>query len=202
MSTMQRQTLIGYYNYDPTLFDNLTLPEGYDKELFINTLLLEHGEKLVLYSNPDFMKGAIGIWCKKWENELKRIYTALTAEYNPIHNYDRNEEYTDTEGIKSSAGHKATNSPDYTSENTISADNASAYQPDRKNEVKGKTSDLSETSNGKTDRTLQHYAHLYGNIGVTTSVQMWTEEVKARMEFNLYDTAGRIFANELLIGIY
>ena len=117
MSTMQRLTLIGLSNYDSTLFDNLELPDGYDKETFINSLLLEHGEKCVLYSNPAFMKNAIGLWGRKWSLELTRIYEALTAEYDPIYNYDRYEEYTDNEGRKFSstvnAGHKATDSPSY-----------------------------------------------------------------------------------------
>ena len=214
MSTMQRLTLIGIYDYDPTLFDGLTLPDGYDKTTFIDSLLLEHGEKCVLYSNPEFMKFSIGAWGRKWALELERIYKALSAEYDPIFNYDRYEEYSDNEGRKltseTNAGHKATDSPDFnvTSENTISADNSGSYQPQDKNtsDTKGKTQDLAETSNSKTSdaetRNFSHKAHLYGNIGVTTSVQMWTEEARARMQYNLYDAAARLFANELLIGIY
>lgn len=214
MSTMQRLTLIGIYDYDPTLFDALTLPEGYDKQIFIDSLLLEHGEKCVLYSNPEFMKFSIGAWGRKWALELERIYKALSAEYDPIFNYDRYEEYTDNEGrrYKSEveAGHNATDSPDFnvTTENTISADNSGSYQPQDKSEsdTKGKTQNLEENSNSKTndeeERELKHKAHLYGNIGVTTSVQMWTEEARARMQYNLYDAAARLFANELLIGIY
>ena len=92
MSTMQRLTLIGLYNYDNSLFDNVILPDGFDKQTFIDTLLLEHGEKCVLYSDFDFMKYSLGAISRKWNNELKRIYEALSAEYNPIWNYDRNEE--------------------------------------------------------------------------------------------------------------
>lgn len=229
MSTMQRLTLIGMSNYDSTLFDGLTLPDGYDKETFVNSLLLEHGEKCVLYSNPAFLKQAITLWGKKWYLELKRIYEALTAEYDPIYNYDRYEEYTDNEGRKYSsttnAGHKATDSPNYdvvtetnddaVTEEQISADNSGSYQPEHKTiidggkttaKTSGKTQDLAETSNSKTDdaetRNFSHKAHLYGNIGVTTSAAMVSEVVRQRMEMNLYATAARLFANELLIGIY
>ena len=214
MSTMQRLTLIGIYDYDPTLFDGLTLPDGYDKTTFIDSLLLEHGEKCVLYSNPEFMKFSIGAWGRKWALELERIYKALSAEYDPIFNYDRYEEYTDNEGRKYKseveAGHNATDSPDFnvTTENTISADNSGEYQPQDKSasDTKGTTQNLEENSNSKTndeeERELKHKAHLYGNIGVTTSVQMWSEEIRARMQYNLYDAAARLFANELLIGIY
>ena len=225
MSTMQRLTLMGLFNYDPTLFDNLELPEGYDRETFIDSLILEHGEKCVLYSDPRYVKSAIGAWGRKWALELTRIYGALTAEYDPIYNYDRHEEFTDSEGRKltstTNAGHKATDSPDFNVEQTtsgsvehqVSADNSSDYQPESKDitnagktKTSGKTQDLAETSNSKTDdaetRNFTHKAHLYGNIGVTTNVDMWSQEVDARIKYNLYGAAARLFANELLIGIY
>ena len=229
MSTMQRLTLIGLYNYDSTLFDNLSLPDGYDKDTFIESLLLEHGEKCVLYSNFDFMRYSIGVWSRKWALELSRIYGALTAEYNPIHNYDRYEEYKDTENRKykseSEAGHTATDKPDFNvvqdtnedaiTEEQISADNSSDYQPEHKTiqnggkstaTTSGTTQNLSETSNNTTNdeegRELSHDAHLYGNIGITTSSSMIVETVDMRRNYNLYEAAGRLFANELLIGIY
>lgn len=245
MSTSQRLTLIGLMNYDPTLFDNLILPDGYDLDTFIDSLMLEHGEKCVLYSNPDFMKNAIGAWGRKWALELERIYNALTAEYDPIYNYDRYEEYTDSEGrkyeSKVNAGHKASDSPKYdddvtndydivneqntngNTEHQVSADNSSTYQPESKDivnagksttsndgtikrHIEGKTQDLSETSNSTTNdaetRNFSHKAHLFGNIGVTTSASMVSEIVRQRFQYNLYGTAARLFANELLIGIY
>lgn len=221
MSTMQRISLIGLYDYDETLFDNLTLPEGYDKPTFVNNLLLEHGEKLVLYTNPDFMKRAIGYWSNKWSLELSRIYQALTAEYNPIYNYDRYEESKDK--------HKATDNPKYTDKQTndytitneqlenstdehkISADNSSEYQPEDKNITNfGKNSSLNKGTIQKdidgTTKNLsekfKHKAHMYGNIGVTTSASMVTEVVEQRLQYNLYGIATRLFASELLIGIY
>lgn len=261
MSTMQRLSLIGVYNYNPALFDGLTLPEGYDKQTFIDSLLLEHGEKCVLYSNPDFLASAIRLWGNKWQLELKRIYEALNAEYDPIYNYDRFEEWSDSEGRKYTsevnAGHKATDKPNYsdtqtnnntdtttndykivtdtnedaTTEHKVSADNSGSYQPDWKettnggkstqsndgtitdkhvgtvkHDIAGTTQNLDETSNSKTtdseSHNSSHTAHIYGNIGVTTSAQMVTEVVKQRFQYNLYSTACRLFANELLIGIY
>lgn len=233
MSTMARLTLIGLYEYEQTferdLFRNLQLPDGYVKADFVNALLLEHGEKCVLYTNPEFFAQAIGIWSNKWAANLERIHAALTEEYNPLYNFDRHEEYSDNEGrkheITTNAGHKAADSPDFTvvnetnqdatTEHTISADNSSTYQPEWKETqnggkntatTKGKTQDLSETSNSTTKdnetHNFTHKGHLYGNIGVTTSTQMLTAEVDARMKYNLYEAAGRLFANELLIGIY
>ena len=229
MSTIQKISLIGFYNYDNTLFDNLTLPEGYDKETFIDSLILEHGEKCVLYSNFEYLKSAIGAWGRKWSLELSRIREALIAEYNPIYNYDRYEEIKDSHGINKTdeihGGRKSENKPkfDVTTEQIdngetefqISADNSSTYQPDRK-EIKdvgkvkqhteGSTADISETTNSKltSKETANdtHNAHMYGNIGVTTSAAMVTEVVEQRMKYNLYGIATRLFAEELLINIY
>ena len=218
MSTTARLSLVGMYNYDPTIFDNLTLPEKYNKDDFINALLLSQGEKCALYPDVDFMRLSIQLWGRKWFDNLDRIADALTEEYNPLHNYDRHEEYTDTEtygskrSTESHTGHKGTlsNSPSYSSEDTVSAMNSSNYEPDRKTTVSGKTIDQSsgDTFNGSgldnetRNSKLVHSAHLYGNIGVTTSVAMLLEELNARAYNNIYDIACEIFARELLLYIY
>lgn len=233
MSTMQRLTLIGLYNYEQTfdrdLFSGLELPEHYDKPTFINVLLLEHGEKCVMYSDPNFFKSAINIWSKKWALELSRIYDALIAEYNPIYNYDRYEDWTETDKPDNTITRTHDNTDtttnrydivteqnvDSTSENTISADNASDYQPDNKNTSNaGKTTSsndgtITDAHSGTiTDvekgvrSDVTHKGHIQGNIGVTTSAQMVSEVVRQRFEINLYGVATKLFANELLLGIY
>ena len=229
MSTIQRLTLIGMYNYDNSLFDSLTLPDGYDKPTFIDSLLLEHGEKCVLYTDVDFMKYSIGAISRKWSNELTRIYDALTAEYDPISNYDRTEEIKDSRGkkfnSKTSADYTDKRTDDLTrtdsqtvagtTERDVSAFDSSTYAPSEKNTYNNGTSQvkdtgtqdirragtLGDTTGGETEN-YTHSAHMYGNIGITTNVQMWTEEAKARFNHNLYDIATRLFANELLIQIY
>lgn len=206
MSTFAKITLIGMYNYSNTLFDDLVLPEGYDKESFIDSLILEHGEKCVLYSNFDYLKSCIGAWGRKWSLELSRIHEALTAEYNPIYNYDRYEKYTDTGSSTDKPDYESTNTLNNgtTTENQISADNSSDYQPESKS-VSSNTGSTSQTVKGtrsNIESELNHEAHLYGNIGVTTSAQMVTEVVEQRMKYNLYETAAKLFANELLINVY
>ena len=154
MSTFQRITLIGLYNHDSTLFDNLSLPEGYNTETFINTFLLEHGEKCVLYTDPDFMKFSIGVVSKKWEMELARIYEALSAEYNPIENYDRYEEGHDddntTFGKTNNVDYSETRKPATTETTTHGTTETTTY---------GKTD---TTTYGKTDTTT------YGKTETTT----------------------------------
>lgn len=85
-------TLIGMYNYDQTLFNELVMPEGIDKDLFIQSLLMQSGEFEVLYPQPDFMKYSIKIWSTKWFRTFSEWLRGTQQRWNPIYNYDRFEE--------------------------------------------------------------------------------------------------------------
>lgn len=216
MSTSVRMTLIGLYNYDNTLFDNLTLPTGYDKDTYIESLLLEHGEKPVLYPDPEFMKFSIGAFSRKWALELKKIYEALTADYNPIENYDRQEKWEDhggtTYGRKDVTTYGKTDTRsqtvDGTTENKVSAFNSSAYEPDNKTITNDGTSKLEQRgtdsvqASGSDTANSKHEGRIHGNIGVMTAASMVSEVVEQRVNMNLYDVATRLFANELLYQVY
>lgn len=84
-------------NYDHTIFDNLQLPATMNKDDFINNLLFETAELELLYSKPDFLKFAIGIWSKKELSIWEKLDATLHYEYNPINNTDRTETETVTE---------------------------------------------------------------------------------------------------------
>ena len=72
--------------------------------------------------------------------------------------------------------------------------------------LNGTTQNVSESDNRTTNDTASrnntHTAHVYGNVGVTTSTKMIDEIITQRINKNLYDIATRMFANELLIPIY
>ena len=85
-------TLIGLYNYDNTIFSELVMPEGIDKDLFVQSLLMQSGEFEVLYPQPDFMKYSIKIWSSKWFRTFAEWLRGTQQRWNPIYNYDRFEE--------------------------------------------------------------------------------------------------------------
>lgn len=97
MAVTTTMSLIGLYSYDSTLFDNLTLPVGVDKDDVVGNLLMETDGQEVLYPNPGFMKMAIGVWSKKELPVWEKLLATTKFEYNPIHNYDREEVVQDTE---------------------------------------------------------------------------------------------------------
>ena len=92
-------SVLGLYNYDDTIFDNMQFPElmsATEKQDTINNIILECAELEVLYTNPSFMKFAIQTWSRKELPSWERVYTASVAEYDPIENYNRYEESTQT----------------------------------------------------------------------------------------------------------
>ena len=93
--SLAKITLIGMYDYDATLFDNMQIPETLDKQTLIGNILLRGGEFETLYASVPFMKQAIGIWSSKWEDTFERWAETVALEYNPIENYDRMEEWDD-----------------------------------------------------------------------------------------------------------
>ena len=117
-------TILGLENYlsgeDKSLFDLLTLPAGIDKEVMTGTILMRSGEFEALYSNPYFMRDAVGLWGRKHYRTFDKWIKALNIQYDPLNNYDRTEEYTDThtgkydKSIDSSASGSDTRSDDFT----------------------------------------------------------------------------------------
>lgn len=281
-------TMIGMYNYDPTLFDDISLPAGINKDILVPEILRQCGEFEILYPNLEFLKFMISNWSDKHYRTFEKWVQGLAEEFNPLHNYDRHEVYKDIRGsvenvtqnrrdinnsassesgashdvnnsvtngteTESGSDHKESNSNSLSDTSTgssndterkVSAYDASTYQPKEKEEgtssgvgsgvsannavedgrnsadktsgavssSDGNTDHASNafnssdlTSNGSSDRNLnevvQHEAHLYGNIGVTTSTQMLEDYLRVE-RWNIYEHVAEIFVDEFCIRIY
>ena len=215
-------TLMGMYNYDNSVFDNLTFPTGIDKSVAENAILMRCSEFELLYPDLDYLKFAIGVWSAKHERTFAKWHEALELEYNPLDNYDRHEEFTDTEGINKNGSHDVTMTTSRTTGNTnittnltresqVSAyDQSSGYSPKDKDVTNGTVTDSGTESgtdrNAGSDsetesRTFQHYARTRGNIGVTTSMALLREQLSI-VEWNLYEHIADLFADEFCIQVY
>ena len=111
---MAKLTIIGMYNYDNSLFDDLTFPAGIDKDIAVHEILIRSGEFETIYPALDFLKMQIEHWGKKHYRTFEKWIDALNIEFKPLYNYDRYEEYTDTH---SGSGKQSEKSND--SENAI-----------------------------------------------------------------------------------
>jgi len=201
-------TMIGLYNFDPTLFDDISLPSGINKDILIPEILRQCGEFEILYPNLDFLKFMISNWSEKHYRTFEKWVEGLSEEFNPLHNYDRHEVYTDTHKSKddeSSSSHSTTSTSSGGSVNrNVAAYDASSLQP-KEGETSTGTGSGSGDSSGSINRTgevsITHEAHLFGNIGVTQSTEMLMSFLEAE-RWNIYEHIAELFVDEFCIRIY
>lgn len=192
-----RMTLYGMYQYDPTLFDGVTLPEGMDKTLMVNQIIRQSGDLFPYYQVPPEVKTAITEWFTRRKDNFAKLWQGFTAEYNPIENYDRHEDSTETPDIthtRSNSGEDAsTNSAD------VQGYNGTEYVPNSRT-----TSSGTSSTNGtdKESGTRTYTSRIHGNIGVTTSAQMLEGELALRRSLDIYALIAAEFETDNLIQVY
>ena len=192
-----RMTLYGMYQYDPTLFDGVTLPEGMDKTLMVNQIIRQSGELFPYYQVPPQVKSAITEWFTRRKDNFAKLWQGFTAEYNPIENYDRQEDSTETPNIThtlSNSGQDAS-----TNEADVQGYNGTDYVPNSRT----KSSGTSSTNGTDTESGTRTYtSRIHGNIGVTTSAQMLEGELNLRRGLDIYALISEEFETDNLIQVY
>ena len=187
---MALMTVDGLYNYKNTLFSEFEVPEGMDKQIAIDTICMRSREMEVLYPNLEFFAKRIGMWSRKHQYNWKKLYDTTLLEYNPIENYDRMEDWTDTDSetgtnsrnnnITNTINQEVVTTGSLTEQNTAFnaglADHAKEIT-DNDNITTGSGNTI-ENGSEKTKRDLTHArtGRTHGNIGVTTSQQMIQSE--------------------------
>ena len=220
-------TLIGIENYlnpDRSVFDKMNLPEGIDKNTLIGSILLRCQEFELLYSDPDFLIDAVNIWSRKNYWTFDKWVKAINIKYDPLYNYDRTEEWTDThEGDYSKAGSGNSSGNTSTTNNLHSTNDVTVTHSEKafndsslvNNQTDVTDQDTSDTgtvtgnySNSNSDNESgddsyenKHSGRMYGNIGVTTSQQMLQSEFDIA-RWNMYEHIADLFASEFCIMVY
>ena len=201
-------SLLGLYNWDNTIFNNIVLPEDFtqdDKTILINNLLMETAELEVIYTDPDFMKNAIAAWSAKEVYTWTRLYEAMKAEYSPIENFDRYEDVD--EQNRGAMTHSGSDSVAGSGQDTLtnkitSFDNNTFVDHDQSIAGKGST-DTTTYGHVVTDSTGRKIiSHLHGNIGVTTNQQMLEAELETRPKINIYRIIIDSFRNRFCLLVY
>lgn len=232
--SLAKLTMIGMEGYfqslndDKSLFDNLSVPEGIDKDTLEENILLQGGELETLYADPWFTRDAIGTWSRKWQRTFEKWLAALNTDYNPLENYDRIENWSDqlNRGASSSSRRDSGNTRTYdntdeetlntnvTSENTVSAFDSSTYQPADKNSTDNTGTDTythtgtvtdeygeGASASEKENSKNEHDGRIHGNIGTMTSQKMLTDELEVQ-RFNLIEQITDLFVQEFCILVY
>ena len=170
-------SLLGLYSFRGDILDDFKLPDGIDRDDFVEMLLFDTAELELLTPNPDIMKQLLGRWSNVRVNAWAKMLDTETVEYNPIHNYDRQEDWVDDGS--GSVKNSGSNITDLSVAGFNEADMA-----DRERTV--------QTAGTGTNTTTQsrHTARISGNIGVTTTQQMLESERESRKYSTLYEIIG------------
>lgn len=221
-------SILGLYNYDNTIFDLLTIPEGLDKTVLIKSICAELADMELLYPNPEVMKDLIGVWSAGCQYEWAKLLESMNFEYNPIDNYDRTETRTLTsqgtgsgtdggsDSYSASKQHTGQDTQSGQEQNTgkVTAFNSGTLTD--KNQDTGTNSNTLNSTHTDTETATNNYGktkqetfsksdsetiRAHGNIGVTTTMQMIKEQ-RDIVKFNLYDIITEEFKLRFCILVY
>lgn len=95
---MAMLSILGLYRWDRRLFDGLSLPVEFIryKDDLVHMLVEELAELELVYPNWDYMRESIAAWSALNVQRWERLLRTTSFDYDPISNYDRTEEWTDT----------------------------------------------------------------------------------------------------------
>lgn len=221
MAILSVMTLDDYLSHeDKSIFDELNLPDGIDKQTLTDNILLKSAEFECLYPDPVFLTKAVGLWGRKWYRTFEKWVAALNIDYAPLENYDRFEDWRDDSSETSSRHSEGTSNNTSsgsgsttgtgTTENKVSAFDSGDYQP--KDMQIANTSGTTSTEDttfiadsnddeANASKDFVHSGRIHGNIGVTTSQQMLQQELDIQL-WNIYEHITDLFLNEFVLLIY
>lgn len=171
-------TIKGLYDYDPSLFDGMSWPSGVSAGDVLPELTAELAELEVVYPAAETMKNAITAWSKSRFAAWNRIAAALNAEYSPIENYDRYEDWNEKANSKSGYLNK------------VAGFNVSDQMQDQ------------SSSEQSTDNGSEHRGHIHGNIGVTMAQQMIDAELNLRAKNDMVHIIIAEFKQRFCLMVY
>ena len=89
-------SFLGLYNYDSSVFDELSVPAGVDKMAVTSNLMLSTNTLAVVYPNPNTLKAALGMFSDMMMPSWQRAFDALQIQYEALYNMDIAESETRT----------------------------------------------------------------------------------------------------------
>ena len=210
----EKPTLAELYAEDAQLFSGLSgkIPveeDGVAFADFVALALVELGELQTIFPTAATLKSFLGTWGTIKQPNWIRMQTALDEAYNPIHNYDRTEEESETTTSEAS-GSSSGSSSDASSEDRTdfgagfnSATTGAPPIPVGRSQTfprRQATDSTESAANSEIGR--ERDLHVSGNIGVTTSQQMIESELQLRDKFNLYYLILDEFRREICVEVW
>lgn len=178
-------TVWGMYRAYPEILDNIELPEEMDKDTMLDYIFMYAGDNETRYSDPFLMERLVKRWFSARKHDFSMMWRALHADYNPIENTDRYEDYwrtfdrtgngkegrngtnrstrngnqtsniTGTSAGTGDTNGRQTRTPNLTAEETTSAFDSEVYQPYKKRVDSGTEETASQEHSSSSATTRQ-----------------------------------------------
>ena len=169
-------SLMSWYIYDNTLFDECVFPDAADRDVIIQELLAETAELEAVYPDFDVMKQMLGVFTRTRINAWNRMYRALTEEYNPIWNKDGTIDVTiERNGTGKSESSYGNEQNSY----------VTAFNDDLPRQSMKDTNASSGQNDSVTSEKQRELRREYGNIGVTKSSELVKDEIILRASYDI-----------------
>ena len=212
------------YDYDNSIFNDIYV-KGVSKEQLIEHFLLSYGNMTNKNKKNKNLRRHVTSVAKSLQWSIDHLWEVTQLEYNPIENYDRMENWTDsgngtfqkgkvdteetfnkgsittTFGKVSDSTHKVAAFNSSTPE-VANTDNTTDSGSD--SQTFGADTSHGSVTNGLDESTTNgtHEGRIHGNIGVTTSQQMIQQEIDLTKAYNFLDEVCKLYADRLLIGVW
>ena len=197
MAAKAKLSVLGLYQWNHRIFEDMALPEEVDGETLTWKILEDCAELEVLYSDPDYMQASIAKWSAAMLPAWKKMQEALTAEYNPIWNKDGTIIDQMIYGEDKVTG--VTGARDQTNTHSVSGFNVTTFQnADQDHATSVQATDTNTRQTHTDTRTITEQ----GNIGVTESSAMVQHEVELRSDYNIYSIIANDFKKHYCLMVY
>lgn len=162
-------SLLGLYNFNHDLFEDMVLPDAVDRDDLIDNIVLECAELEVLYPDYDFLKQAIGAWSRSRILTWNRMALVLTENYDPFINIKRDEHrtITETRDLKNTGQQ---------------SNKVNAYNSGTGTESGSVNASGTDTGTVITDEVY----HIEGDSAITDAQDVMMKEVRARELYDIY----------------
>ena len=168
---------------------------------------MECAELEVLYSDPGFMKKALGMWSKKELPVWTDLYETTTLEYSPLENYrleetEKAKELTQSSSESNGSGTSGSESKSGTVD-SAKAYNETEFVDREKNATESKGSATSQSlmnTNGSGSRDNDRNLTRHGITG--SNVQDLLDREREVKQFNVIDYIIRDFKKRFCLMIY
>ena len=109
MSRGAKLTITGLYEYNSDVFKDFRVPDGMDRQMVIESIVMECSAFSLVYPSFTFMQMAIKNWTATEFDIWSKLYESEHLDYNPLWNVDANiEEDISGTGVGSTKGYNET----------------------------------------------------------------------------------------------